>query len=359
LRGSNVGNVIDGGGGNDTIDGQGGNDLVIGGAGNDGLTGGAGTDTLDYGTATGAVVVDMKAGTSTGAAGNDTFSGFEAVRGSNFGDTITGTTGAFTINAGNGNDTVFAGNLALLQFSDGDIDGGSGTDTLNYTKSFGGVLLKINIGAVVGAAGDVFLNFESYVGSNQSDTFVASIRAETMDGAGGTDTLDYSTSGAAVDVSLVTSVQSGGDAQGDTISNFENLTGSASSDTLRGSGVSNIVEGGRGSDTLFGNGGDDTFAYTQEELNRGAQDTIKDFSAGDKIDLSEVDADRAAPGDQAFNAPFPAASTNGVARTLIFFVQGGNTFIHLETDNSGLAFGQDLQIRLDGVHNLTSSDFVL
>src|SRR5258706_5690243 len=50
--------------------------------------------------------------------------------------------------------------------------------------------------------------------------------ADHLDGGGGTDTTTYAASSAGVNVSLMTGVGSGGDADGDTLFNFENLTGS-------------------------------------------------------------------------------------------------------------------------------------
>jgi hypothetical protein len=54
-------------------------------------------------------------------------------------------------------------------------------------------------------------------------------------GGVGTDTVDYSASSAGVTVNLTnTGAQSGGDAAGDILSNFENVVGSAHNDTITG-----------------------------------------------------------------------------------------------------------------------------
>ena len=58
--------------------------------------------------------------------------------------------------------------------------------------------------------------------------------ADTLIGNTGTDTATYAASLAGVSVSLATGVGSGGDAEGDTLANIENLTGSAQNDTLEG-----------------------------------------------------------------------------------------------------------------------------
>ena len=49
---------------------------------------------------------------------------------------------------------------------------------------------------------------------------------------------------AGVNVSLMTGLGSGGDAEGDTLSTIENLTGSNLDDTLEGSAANNVLAGG-------------------------------------------------------------------------------------------------------------------
>ena len=82
---------------NDTISGLGGNDTLQGLAGNDALDGGTGVDRAIYTDATGAISVDMAAGTVSGTGvGSDTLTSVEAIRGSGSADTYvaTGWTGA-------------------------------------------------------------------------------------------------------------------------------------------------------------------------------------------------------------------------------------------------------------------------
>ena len=73
----------------------------------------------------------------------------------------------------------------------------------------------------------------------------------------GVDTADYRYSLAAVNVSLVTNTGTGGDAQGDTLSGIENLTGSEFDDTLTGDNNVNRLVGGEGADHIYGGGGND------------------------------------------------------------------------------------------------------
>src|SRR4029077_7852337 len=62
----------------------------------------------------------------------------------------------------------------------------------------------------------------------------------------GTDTATYAASAASVNVSLATGHGGGGDAQGDTPSNIENLTGADFHDTLGGNGGNNVLDRGVG-----------------------------------------------------------------------------------------------------------------
>jgi Ca2+-binding RTX toxin-like protein len=179
--------------GNDILDGGAGNDTLIGGAGNDTLIGGNGINTADYSTATAAVTVNlsMTGAQNTGSAGTDTLSGIENLTGSSYNDTLTGDANANVISGGAGNDTIA---------------GGAGADTL--------------------------------------------------DGGTGIDTVDYSASSAGVTVNLTNaSVQSGGDAAGDVLANFENVAGSAYADVLIGDTHANVISGGAGNDMLIGDGG--------------------------------------------------------------------------------------------------------
>jgi hypothetical protein len=89
-----------------------------------------------------------------------------------------------------------------------------------------------------------------------------------------------------VSLALQGAAQATGGAGSDTLSNFENLTGSAFADTLAGDGNANVIAGGKGNDTLTGGGGADTFAFAPGS---GA-DVVTDFShaQGDRIGLSAI-----------------------------------------------------------------------
>ncbi|NOU26225.1 MAG: hypothetical protein HOO90_11910, partial [Methylotenera sp.] len=85
--------------GNDKLDGGEGNDILDGGAGSDTLIGGNGIDTATYKYATSAVTVSLAtAGAQvTGGSGSDTVVSIENLTGSNYDDTLTGSSGNNTL----------------------------------------------------------------------------------------------------------------------------------------------------------------------------------------------------------------------------------------------------------------------
>lgn len=81
-----------------------------------------------------------------------------------------------------------------------------------------------------------------------------------MIGGTGIDNLTYGSaySYTGVSIDLATGAASGGDAQGDTIAGFENLTGSWGDDNLAGNADANAIDGYYGDDDIFGGAGNDT-----------------------------------------------------------------------------------------------------
>ena len=99
-------------------------------------------------------------------------------------------------------------------------------------------------------------------GGGGADTLFGGIGADALIGGAGTDTANYASSSAGVTVNLLTGLGSGGDAQGDTLSGIENITGSAFADVLTGDNGANTLVGGAGADVLVGGLGTDTADYS-------------------------------------------------------------------------------------------------
>jgi VCBS repeat-containing protein len=80
------------------------------------------------------------------------------------------------------------------------------------------------------------------------------------------------------------------------------LFGGEGSDFLSGGDGDDLIYGNGNGDTLYGGGGNDVFRYqsTDDSRSTGNRDGIQDFSAGDLLDLSRIDADVHSAGDQAF-----------------------------------------------------------
>jgi Ca2+-binding RTX toxin-like protein len=129
--------------GDDSLDGEAGNDFIQGGLGNDVLVGGSGVDTLDYADHTVLQGVTLINGTGGMTGENDSYSGFEIVRGSaghddilhgrGGNDTLIGAGGADKLYGGIGNDSLDggAGNDSLYGDAGNDIqNGGTGDDLL-------------------------------------------------------------------------------------------------------------------------------------------------------------------------------------------------------------------------------------
>jgi len=121
-------------------------------------------------------------------------------------------------------------------------------------------------------------------GGTGDDILIGRGGADTLEGGDGHDTVSYAGSSSGVTVNLTTGSVSGGDAQGDTIANVENIIGSTHNDDLTGNNLANIIDGGAGDDTMTGGAGADTFKVGE------GNDTILDYNKdqGDLIDISNL-----------------------------------------------------------------------
>jgi Ca2+-binding RTX toxin-like protein/type III secretion system FlhB-like substrate exporter len=159
----------------------------------------------------------------------------------------------------------------------------TGGSTATVTVTISGVdsddILQGTAGpdALFGGIGNDTLN-----GLGGDDMLVGGAGADALVGGPGSDAASYTSSSAGVTVNLATGAASGGDAQGDTFSGIENLTGSVQADVLTGDSGNNVLNGGPGADTMTGGIGNDTYLVDNpgdaviENANEGT-DTVDAF----------------------------------------------------------------------------------
>lgn len=145
----------------------------------------------------------------------------------------------------------------------------------------------VNLGTGVAtggdAQGDTFTNIDDLVGSAHAYTLTGDENADIIDGGDGTDTADYQDSNAAIVINLGLGAALGGDAAGDALSSIENIIGSALNDTIYGDANINVLTGGAGQDTLAGQDGDDQLfgGDGNDALSGGNNDDELNGEAGD------------------------------------------------------------------------------
>jgi Ca2+-binding RTX toxin-like protein len=169
-------------------------------------------------------------------------SGRDHVYGGDGHDTIHGLGGDDDLFGDDGRDKLFGG--------DGNdwLEGGKGKDEING----GG-----DNDFLWGQDGDDELN-----GGDNDDYLDGGVGADSLDGGDGRDIVSYYGSQEGVHVSLQTFVligggNTGGDAEGDTLSNIEDLAGSRYNDELYGNDQANLLWGMEGNDFINGGGGGD------------------------------------------------------------------------------------------------------
>ena len=299
-------NIITGNAAANTLKGFGGDDT---------LDGGLGADTVSYTGASGAVTVNLQAGTATGE-GNDTLISIENATGSIQDDTITGNAsanilngydGADTLDGGAGADTLAGGvgnDVYIIDASDVIVEAASaGTDEIQtniatYTITAANVENLTYTGSSDFTGTGNALN-NVITGASGNDRLYGVSGADTLIGGLGNDT--YLVADAAV--TLTEASGEGADTVRSSVTltlaaNIENLTltggaatngfGNVENNVITGNAAANTLGGGLGADTLTGGLGNDTFVF-DTATGGGNVDTITDFAAGaDKIRLDST-----------------------------------------------------------------------
>ncbi|WP_249141166.1 Ig-like domain-containing protein, partial [Bradyrhizobium manausense] len=271
--------------------GEGGNDIITG----------NGNTRLGFNNATAGVVVDIAAGTATGDAsvGSDTFTGVNAIMGTMFTDSLSGSATNETFTGLGGNDTI---------------DGRGGFDTASYNNiylSTGSVSIDMATGTATGDSSigtDTLRSIEAIQGTNLADTYVATGYGlagalnignngtfNQFEGLGGDDAITgngntrliYANATGPVTITFGlnswTSTTSGasGTATGDgsvgtdTFSGVGSVSGSSFADTITGSnnpnGTAEDFAGRGGNDVIDGKTGFDRAFYNNDGSASGIQ----------------------------------------------------------------------------------------
>jgi Ca2+-binding RTX toxin-like protein len=144
----------------------------------------------------------------------------------------------------------------------------------------------------------------------------------------------------------------------------DTIVGAGGADTLIGNGGVDSLRGGAGADWLIGGAGNDLFDFNAlSESTAAARDTITDFSgvgaaAGDRIDVSTIDARNGIAGNQAFTFIGTGAFTgSGQIRAVD---AGADVRLLFNTDGNLATI--EMEILIQNIANpasFTASDFIL
>lgn len=334
------------------------------------IDGGGGTDTLDYSLLAGPVTVNLQTGTANNIGG--TFGNVENFIGSaSANDTLIGPDATWTItgpNSGTVNGFSFSsfenltGGAGPDQFIfanggsvSGNIDGGAGDNTLDFSTNTGPVTVNLqnhtatfiggtfsNIDKLIGSqgsdllvgpdtdtvwtltglnagtvAGYTFSSFENLLGGAGSDRFVFQTGggvSGVIDGGGGTNFLDYSNYAGDLFVDLPLGISTG---VGGSIKNIQGIIGGLGNDLFVGDDNNNIfvggaqrniLIGGKGADQLTGGKGDNILIAGTTAYDRNVTALMAIMKEWTRQDLSFeqriADLISDAPPSRALNGPF-------------------------------------------------------
>jgi Ca2+-binding RTX toxin-like protein len=251
---------------------------------------------VDYSNSPSAVFIDTEKSVQHGGfAEGDVLTNIGHIIGSNSDDIIRGSDPLVTTNDGVLNDPGVNhleggfGNDILEGRGGGDtLDGGGDLDTASYESSPAGVHVTVNdptTGAFLAyggdATGDKLISIENLTGSAHDDTligasndnfFIGGLGNDSIDGAGGIDTVSYATEtidkvlvnlslGSASEMKALPVDHSFASISLDHLYHIENVIGTSGDDQIIGSSADNVLDGGLGNDYLDGLGGNDTASF--------------------------------------------------------------------------------------------------
>jgi Ca2+-binding RTX toxin-like protein len=220
---------------------------------------------------------------------------------------------------------------------------------------------------------------EKITGTYRDERIIGGDGKDTIDGAGGFDSADYSDKTRKVEVTLkgssVSNVKVSGQIE-DRIKNIEDIFGGSAGDSITGDGKDSYFVGNGGGDTLKGGGGRDTLAggtgndvltggsgadeFRFSHLGASHADTITDFQAGlDTIFLSGANFNTLGGTLEAneFRSSAGATTASTANHRIIYNETTGK--LYFDADGNGNAFTSKLFATLTNKPDLSIDDFTI
>lgn len=262
-----------------------------------------------------------------------------SIIGTSAADQITASFAADTISGADGND--------LINGKDGNdlLNGNVGDDTVNGDDGNDSVLGGLGHDWVFGGAGN-----DTVQGQDGNDSLRGDAGNDVLFGQAGNDTLDSG---------------DGNDTAGGS-DGHDLLLGGDGNDSLAGGDGNDFLFGGTGAGTLDGGAGYDRFVFldTSHSPVGSGHDVVTAFdgigaAAGDRIDVSGMDANPGVAGDQAFSFIGTAAFGNVAGQLHAVATNGGaDSLLQGDINGDGVA---DFEILVKGTAAAAwvASDFIL
>lgn len=401
IKGANtVGELLQGGEGNDSIEGGGGDDTIEGGLGSDRLFGGDGIDTLTYANAAGGANADLYY--ETGAAednSTDRIEGFENIFGSQFRDILGGDAKANILNGSGGNDNLVGrqGNDTLIGGTGADDMQGQEDndlyyvdDALDYVREsnrngYDTIITSVTFDVAARGDGEIevlqaasgFAAINLYansianrlIGNSGNNVLDGRAGADTMEGGAGDDIYYVdNASDAVIDTQGNNIVYTSASFNGTQVSGKVvgtgsaaiSLTGDAFANTILGNGGANRINGRSGNDILTGDAGKDSFVFDSKigdfKTNKNINlDRITDFKVKqDKLLLDNAIFKKLGkPGK--LKADFFKAGSKAAEKNDYLVYNKGKKTLSYDVDGSGSKKAVEI-IKFDGKINLSVAD---
>jgi Ca2+-binding RTX toxin-like protein len=292
--GNDLSNLLFGNAAANTLDGAAGNDVISGMAGDDALRGGLGADKLVGGDGKDSLDGGAGADLMEGGAGDDSY-------------WVDETRDVVVEAAGGGVDTVYA--------------------TVTHNLSVEVEKLALKGTAAINGAGNALNNV--IFGNSAANVLNGSFGDDVVAGGLGD---DYVIGGAGRD----------------------RLEGGEGADRLDGGAGSDLLLGGLGADSLGGGLDADVFRFATVLEAEG--DRVTDFTRGDRLDLSLIDANGAGAGATAFSFIGAGAFTGVAGQLRATALLDGKSEVSGDVNGDGVA---DFTIVVTTDHALSAGDFVL